>query len=71
MPNFDTGVSRYVIGRATVTQHFPVDHKGNEDVNCEQCRFYNQRSRRCNLNDCLCPYPSRCIAPDCPLDFIE
>ena len=71
MANYDSGVSRYIIGRATVTAHFPVDHRGNEDVNCEQCRFYNMRNRRCNLNDSLCAYPSRGIGPDCPLEFME
>ena len=71
MASFETGVSRYKIGTATVTAYFPVDHKGNEDVCCEQCDFYNMRARRCNLTKSLCPYPTRGIAPDCPLDITD
>jgi len=69
--SFETGVSRYITGTATVTAYFPVDHKGNMDVCCDQCRFFNQRNRRCNLTESLCPYPTRGIAPDCPLEFTE
>ena len=69
--SFETGVSRYITGTATVAAFFPVDNKGNMDVTCDQCRFFNQRNRRCNLTESLCPYPTRGIAPDCPLTFSE
>ena len=68
---FDTGVSRYITGTATVKAYFPVDSKGNMDVTCEQCRFYNMRSVRCNLNDEICNYPKRGIGFACPLEFHE
>lgn len=71
MASFETGVSHYLTGTATVRNFFPVDHKGNMDVCCDQCRFFNMRNHRCNLNDCMCPYPTRGIAPDCPLEITE
>lgn len=67
--NFDSGVSRYVIGTATVVAHFPVDRKGNADICCEQCSFYH--GRRCALNNEVCNYPSRYRGEFCPLEFEE
>jgi len=71
MGTYDTGVSAYIIGRATVAAYFPIDHKGNEDVCCEQCRFFMQRSRRCGLTEELVPYPTKGIGRDCPMEFFE
>ncbi len=33
MPNFESGVSSYVVGQATVKVFFPVDAKGREAIN--------------------------------------
>lgn len=68
---YETGVSRYLVGTGTVTAYFPVDRKGNEDVCCEQCRFFNQRNRRCNLTEELIPYPARGRGRECPLEIYE
>lgn len=71
MANFDTGISRYVHATATVDVWFPVDHKGNEDVCCAQCPFFNASFRSCSLNDKLCAYPSKYVGADCPLVLKE
>lgn len=70
-PRFDSGVSDYVTGRATVTMYFPVDLKGRVDVCCELCRFYRPTAHRCALNDAICEYPNRYIGGQCPLEFEE
>lgn len=71
MSDFDTGVSRYIYGIGTVMNPFPVDHRGNEDVCCEQCNFYGQRGRRCNLTQELVAYPARGRGRECPLELQE
>ena len=68
---FDSGVSRYVAGSATVTNYFPVDFKGNADICCMQCRFYRRTSQRCSLNDRICEYPERYVGSHCPLTLDE
>lgn len=69
-PIFDSGVKSYVIGVYTVQQPFPVNWKGEPDVRCEMCRFYNWQ-KRCRLNDQIVEYPDRYIGSNCPLIFEE
>ena len=71
MAKFESGVARYIIGTATIRNHFPVDFRGNEDVCCEQCRYYQRYRRSCNLNDAICEYPSKSRGSQCPLTFEE
>ena len=71
MATFDTGISRYIKGTATVEVFFPVDHRGVPSVCCEQCRFFNRRSVRCNLNEEVCNYPAKYLGKACPLVFEE
>jgi len=65
--NFDTGVSRYIIGVGTVKNYFPVDHRGNEYTVCEHCDFYIMRNRRCALTNELLPFPTTARGRECPL----
>ena len=65
----ESGVSRYIKASATVTQFFPVDLKGNPDINCMQCRFFRRASQKCSLNDEICEYPQKYIGSRCPLNF--
>lgn len=69
MPDFESGVTRYVHASATVDVFFPVDNKGNADVCCMQCEFFHRNSSRCGLNDRLSAYPQKYIGQDCPLEF--
>ena len=39
MANFDGGVSGYIWGECVVKTHFPIDLKGNAEINCFQCKF--------------------------------
>lgn len=64
---FESGVSRYVIGCATVQVFFPVDKKGNPDICCRQCRFFRQQSRVCALTGEISAYPDHYVGQTCPL----
>jgi hypothetical protein len=69
MPNFESGVSSYITGYATVEVHFPVDKRGNSDVSCNQCPYYGRSSKTCQLNKQVVNYPDKYIGASCPLEF--
>lgn len=71
MANFDSGVARYVIGRATVEVGFPVDFRGNEDINCYQCKFFSRNSGVCQLTKEIVEYPQKYVGTACPLERVE
>lgn len=71
MSSFDSGVKSYVHGRATVDVFFPVDFKGNADINCNQCFLYREASRRCGLTGRISQYPAKYVGDSCPLEIIE
>lgn len=64
---FETGVSRFIKATATVEVNFPVDLKGNPDLCCNQCPYYDRVSK-CRLNGKLVNYP-KYLGVDCPLVF--
>ena len=66
--DFDTGVSQYVTGRATVACAFPIDRKGNPHVKCDFCKYYNRIAKQCVLTNNVIFFPDY-ISEDCPLDF--
>ena len=68
---FDSGVSSYIIGSATVRVFFPVDRKGVPDVCCQVCRFFRHQSRTCGLNGEICAYPEHYVGQNCPLEMEE
>ena len=53
-PNFDSGVADYVRAYAVVRVAFPIDYKGNADVNCYQCPFFRRSYSTCGLNGSVC-----------------
>ena len=69
MANFESGVTRYIIGKYTVTNHFPVDKKGNADICCTQCFYFREASRRCGLTGEISEYPSKYVGSCCPLEM--
>ena len=71
MSKFDNGVASYIHGRATVDVYFPIDHRGNASVCCEQCFFYREASRRCALTGEVSQYPTRYVGSSCPLEMVE
>ena len=68
MGKFDSGIKAFVTGVATVYVNFPVNWKDEADVSCKQCRFFRTTSRSCALNDCVCAYPEKYVAAECPLE---
>lgn len=71
MGRFENGVARYVLGKATVVAHFPVDSRGNADVSCSQCFFFRDASRRCGLTGEISEYPNKYVGSCCPLEMEE
>jgi hypothetical protein len=66
---FESGVSRYIKGTATVSVFFPVDSKGVPDCSCRQCRFFRQQSRTCALTGEISAYPEHYTGQNCPLVY--
>ena len=69
MANFDGGVSGYIWGECTVKVHFPIDLKGNAEINCYQCQFFSRNNGICQLTKEVSEYPTKYIGSKCPLDF--
>lgn len=67
MGSFDSGVSSYIRGRAVVTQFWPVDLRGNADINCKQCFFFRDASGRCGITGEVSEYPAKYVGSHCPL----
>lgn len=67
MANFETGVQRYIIARATVETGFPVDWRGNAEIACKHCNFYVKATQRCGLNQQIINYPEKYVGEYCPL----
>ena len=71
MPNFDSGVARYIKAKAVVYVNFPVDFKGRSEIACKHCQFYVRATQRCGLNQAVVNYPEYFIGYECPLIPIE
>lgn len=68
MANFDSGVARYIFGRVTLRQGFPVDFRGNAEIACKHCNFYRRNDRRCGLTQQVVNYPETNVGECCPLE---
>ena len=71
MARFDDGVSGYIIGKAIVTNAFPVDWRGNADICCDQCYYFRRTYKTCGLNGEVCQYPNKYVGASCPLQTEE
>ena len=75
MPSFESGVARYIQGRAIITNFFPVDERGNIGLSCTNCFYFSESSKRCLINNEKPAYPHKYVGESCPLlsdeDFIE
>ena len=69
MPNFDSGVSGFLVGTCLVEVNFPVDSKGRADVCCNQCPYYGRSSKTCQINKQVIHYPEKFIGINCPLNI--
>ena len=67
MANFDTGVARYIKCKATVEVAFPVDEKGNSEVNCFRCKYLTRNTDICQLTKEVVPFPKYGVGNECPL----
>jgi len=71
MANFESGVSSYITGKATIIVNFPVDDKGRAEIACKHCPFLSSNERMCQLNKQPVAYPSKFVGDFCPLEKIE
>ena len=67
--SFDSGVARYIIGKATLTIAFPVDYRGNARICCEVCPFYSMTSKRCHITGKPTEFPSKYVGSHCPFEI--
>ena len=58
------------MAKATVYVQFPIDWKGIEYINCNQCYYFNRQSGRCRLNNEVCEFPDKYIGSRCPLEIV-
>lgn len=70
MPNFDSGVKRYIKARAVVEIGFPVDWRDNPEIACKHCNFYVRATQRCGLNQQIVNYPEKYVGEYCPLEIV-
>jgi hypothetical protein len=68
---FESGVAGYVVGKATVEVHFPIDFRGNVEIACKHCPFLSNNERICQLNKKPVAYPHKYVGNDCPLKAVE
>ncbi|MBQ8357129.1 MAG: hypothetical protein IJX39_04905 [Clostridia bacterium] len=71
MANFDSGVSRYIKARAVVEVSFPVDWRGNIEIACKHCQFFDRAKQRCNLTQQVVNFPDKFVGECCPLERVE
>lgn len=71
MPDFESGVKKYVTGKCTVFVHFPVDWKDNSDISCYQCKFFSRNSGICSLTKEISEYPQKFVGSKCPLEILK
>ena len=71
MPNFDSGVKKYITGYAVVEVSFPVDWRDNPDISCYQCKLFSRSSGQCQLTKEVSEYPQRYVGSHCPLIIKE
>lgn len=71
MASFDSGVSGYVKAQAIIKVNFPVDSKGNAEVNCLHCPYLSSNERMCQLNKEPVAFPKKYVGDYCPLLQIE
>ena len=69
MPNFESGVKAYIMGKCEIQVHFPVDFKDNTDVCCYQCKMFSRNNGICQLTKEISEYPTKYIGSNCPLVF--
>ncbi len=67
MPNFESGVAKYVKATATVTVNFPVDFRGQADISCFQCPYFSRNNGACQLTKEITAYPQKYVGVNCPL----
>lgn len=68
MPDFESGVASYITGTAQIKVHFPVDARGNADINCYQCYYFRRNYQTCGINGAICEYPQKYVGSNCPLE---
>lgn len=69
MAKLETGISGYVRATYTAEVYFPIDERGNAQINCMQCYYFNTNTNRCRLNGEVCAFPGKYVGGNCPLEM--
>lgn len=68
MADFSDGVKEYIEAEGKIRNFFPVDWKGNKDISCFQCGFFNRNSGLCLITKEVTPYPQKFTGRICPFN---
>lgn len=66
---FESGVTEYVHGMATIEVFFPKDSRGNADISCYQCKFFSRNNGVCQITKEVTAYPTKYVGSNCPLEI--
>lgn len=68
MADFTDGVKEYVEATALVPvkNYFPVDFRGNPDMSCYQCNYFNRNNGKCIITNDVTSYPQKFVGRTCP-----
>lgn len=69
MPDFESGVKNYIMGRCQIMVTFPVDWNDKADVCCYQCKFFSRNNGICQITKEISEFPQKYIGSQCPLTF--
>lgn len=67
MSKFESGVSGYIKGTATIEVNFPIDFNGKAEVACKHCPYLSSNERVCQLNKQPIAHPNKFVGEWCPL----
>lgn len=70
MSRFESGITGYIHGSATIHNYFPIDSKGNAHICCNECFYHNPSTHRCRANgEVASVEPNKFVGVNCPLEM--
>ncbi len=66
--NFESGVSKYIVGKAVIRTGFPVSDKtGRAFIACQYCKMYCMK--KCIITGEIIAFPDEYVGNECPLEI--
>ena len=68
MADFSDGVKEYIeaVALIPIRNLFPVDFKGNADISCYQCNYFNRDNGKCFITRDVTSNPKNFVGRTCP-----